>query len=254
MRRCMVGIFKGGCGKTTIAATVAIGLARRGFRVVLADLDPQSSCTDLVGLRGYEGPNVRHLIMEGVPIREVLVEVEPNMFLVPGSKTLGRAEAWISTQVARERIVEKRLSPIIADFVVMDTSPAFSFLNVACLYYATEVWIPVVYDYLVLVGLEQFRETLDLVDKELGHSVPVRYLIPNRYDERPILSRAIHEKLIRTFGEEVFTNPIRSSVKVGEAASNHSPIYDYEPNHKVSADFLQLIGRVAGDSEQRKEL
>lgn len=251
----MVGIYKGGTGKTTISATVAIGLARRGFRVVLADLDPQSSCTDLVGFRGYEGPNARHLIMDNIPLRDVLqpVESEPNLFIVPGSKTLGRAEAWISTQVARERLVQKRLEPLVADFVILDTSPAFSFLNIACAFYASEVWLPVRFDYLVLVGLEQFRETLDLVDRELGHSAPVRYLIPTFYDERPVLTRAIEEKLVQVFGKEIFTDPIHASVRVGEAAASHQPVFDFEPNNRVSQDFIRLIDRIAADSEKEKE-
>ena len=41
---------KGGCGKTTSAINVAAGLARRGFRTLLVDLDPQAHCAAGLGV------------------------------------------------------------------------------------------------------------------------------------------------------------------------------------------------------------
>jgi chromosome partitioning protein len=40
---------KGGCGKSTIAMSVASGLARHGHRVLLMDLDPQAQVTQWLG-------------------------------------------------------------------------------------------------------------------------------------------------------------------------------------------------------------
>ena len=44
-----VANFKGGVSKTTTAVTLAQGLALRGHRVLLVDLDPQGSATTLFG-------------------------------------------------------------------------------------------------------------------------------------------------------------------------------------------------------------
>ncbi|MEO1330198.1 MAG: AAA family ATPase, partial [Pseudomonadota bacterium] len=41
MRATLVASSKGGCGKTTAAVTMAAALAERGYRVALADADPQ---------------------------------------------------------------------------------------------------------------------------------------------------------------------------------------------------------------------
>ena len=46
---------KGGVGKTTLAVTVAAGLAARGRRVLLIDADAQGHATRALGLAKYPG-------------------------------------------------------------------------------------------------------------------------------------------------------------------------------------------------------
>jgi len=53
----VVGNFKGGTGKSTVAFNLAIWLASQGKKVAIADLDPQGSVTDVMYVReemGYE--------------------------------------------------------------------------------------------------------------------------------------------------------------------------------------------------------
>lgn len=59
----VVGNFKGGTGKSTVAFNLAIWLASQGKNVAVADLDPQESLTDVMYVReemGYQ-PDVHVL-------------------------------------------------------------------------------------------------------------------------------------------------------------------------------------------------
>lgn len=58
MRHVMVMNAKGGCGKTTLATNVAAHFALEGYKVVLADYDPQRSALDWLAARPEELPTI----------------------------------------------------------------------------------------------------------------------------------------------------------------------------------------------------
>jgi len=58
MRHVMVMNSKGGCGKSTIATNVASYFATQGYKVALADYDPQRTSLDWLGLRAEDLPPV----------------------------------------------------------------------------------------------------------------------------------------------------------------------------------------------------
>jgi len=63
---------KGGVGKTTTAVTLASGLARNGYRVLLIDLDTQGNVADSLGLAHSD--DLRRLLSPDlhVPIDQVV--------------------------------------------------------------------------------------------------------------------------------------------------------------------------------------
>jgi chromosome partitioning protein len=109
--------------------------------------------------------------------------------------------------------------------------------------FATEAWLPVSMDYLSLTGVTQFLDTIKMVEEELGHRLPVRYVIPTFFDGRTRKSSAVLESLKESFGDAV-TPPIRSNVKLSEAASYHQSIFDYAPESSGAEDFLGLVNHI----------
>ena len=58
MRHVMVMNAKGGCGKSTIATNIASYFATEGFKVALADYDPQRSSLDWLAMRPEDLPKI----------------------------------------------------------------------------------------------------------------------------------------------------------------------------------------------------
>src|SRR5262245_31489283 len=72
---------KGGCGKTTTTMSLAAGLAKMGYRVVVVDTDPQCNATDSLGLDreslGREGYfTVADAYLARRPMTEIVVNFD----------------------------------------------------------------------------------------------------------------------------------------------------------------------------------
>lgn len=73
----IVTSFKGGVGKTTLSANLAMSLARRGHKVVAVDCDLESRCLDIVlGLENSTLFNLCDCIKGTCPIENAIVQDE----------------------------------------------------------------------------------------------------------------------------------------------------------------------------------
>ncbi len=69
MRTIAIVNAKGGCGKTTIATSLAAALAWEGYTVTLGDMDPQQSASDWLDQRPAEYPAIIGLNAQKGPLR-----------------------------------------------------------------------------------------------------------------------------------------------------------------------------------------
>jgi chromosome partitioning protein len=248
MRTVVICNFKGGVGKTTCAVNLAVGLARAGRRVLLLDNDAQASATTALGINGAATAGTYGLLVNGEQPEALTLRVEDRLDLMPASRALASIDQWLTIQTRREEILKKRLATLRGyDFVLVDTAPAFSLLNLNALTYASEAWLPVSMEYLALQGVQQVMESVQMIREELEHDVTVRYVIPTFYDVRNAKTRAVLEVLTARFGPAV-TTPIRANVKLSEAPSYHQSIFDYAPRSAGAEDFHRLVWSITRDA------
>ena len=89
----LFGNFKGGVGKTTNSVMVAYELAKKGYKTLVCDLDPQANSTQLLrrtyGLQnGIELPieNTMMVALQENTIKNSLVKIMNNLYLLPSHK------------------------------------------------------------------------------------------------------------------------------------------------------------------------
>jgi flagellar biosynthesis protein FlhG len=112
---------KGGVGKTTLAANVALQLGRQGYKVLLLDGDLGMSNLDV--MFGVRPTSTIFEVMEGkVGLSDILIETAPGVFLIPGGSGIRQLQSLTTVQ---RHILVSEISqlPISFDYMLIDTGP-----------------------------------------------------------------------------------------------------------------------------------
>ena len=100
-----VGCHKGGVSKTTTVANLGSILARRGYKVLLVDLDAQANLTTSL-TESADGATI-YEAMTGKVSELPVVVVSEKLHLGPSSLTLALADVELPTAIAREHILSR---------------------------------------------------------------------------------------------------------------------------------------------------
>jgi chromosome partitioning protein len=222
---------KGGVGKTTTAVNLGAEVAARGVRCLIVDLDAQANATAALGASGRDRTTVYDVLIEGVPLNEVLVDTpQAGLKLAPASPDLAGAEVELVPAMAREYRLQRALSGTGADFdlVIIDCPPSLGLLTLNALAAATDVLVPVQCEYLALEGLGQLSQTLAAVRRNLNPDLRLGGLLLTMYDSRTNLSQQVADEVRRHF-PSTFKTVIPRSVRVSEAPSHGLPVSLYAP-------------------------
>ena len=120
MRRIAVMNQKGGVGKTTTTANLAAGLALKGRRVLLIDLDPQAHLTIHYGLEPADAEvGAYEVLVQSAAVGSAIKSVRPNVGLIPAHTDLVAAESELVSIVGREMILRDALAKVDDDFDFM---------------------------------------------------------------------------------------------------------------------------------------
>jgi chromosome partitioning protein len=238
---------KGGVGKTTTVVNVAAALGRRGQRVVLVDLDPQSNATSAAGIDGSGIPGVYEMLMGMAEPAQCLAPVPAEGFtLVPSSSALAGAEVELVPLMARERRLKTALDTLRDqfDWILVDCPPSLGLLTINALTAADNVVIPVQCEYMALEGLSRLMETLELVRRNLNPPLSVLGVVLTMFDPRTRLAQQVVDEVRTHFKETTFATVIPRAVRLSEAPSHGKSIFQYEPGGRAANAYDALAGEL----------
>jgi chromosome partitioning protein len=238
---------KGGVAKTTTTLNLGVAFKEMGHRVLAVDMDPQGNLTISLGLDPDSiRPSMYDVLVNGVSIEKAMYERELD--LAAASIDLAAAEIALSSMIGRERALSKALLQVkdAYDFILIDTPPSLGLLTVNALTAADAVIVPVQCEYLSLRGLAQLDRTLELVRENLNPSVHIAGILPTLYDSRTVHGREAIELLRSSFGDLVFSTPIRKTIRLAEAPVKGESVLKYASSSDAANAYRQLAKEVLG--------
>jgi chromosome partitioning protein len=234
---------KGGVAKTTTTLNLAVAFAESGHDVLCVDLDPQGNLTMSQGIDPDKvEKSMFDVLVHHIPIAEVIQQREIDIAVA--SIDLAGAEIAMSTQIGRERSLEKALSAVADDydFVCIDTPPSLGLLTVNALTASDKVIVPVQCEYLSMRGLLQLQNTLEMIRENLNPRVEIEGILPTMLDSRTVHAKEAVEILEENFGDLVFKSRIRKAIKFAEAPVRGSSVLKYDPKG-TAADYYRELAK-----------
>lgn len=243
---------KGGSGKTTTTGNVSAFFASElGYRVLMVDADsaatlsktflstnPNELPATLAGLierclhRSYAPGTV-------LPTAEAIVQVRPNLDLLPANIELARLEMDIAHKGAQWALGDI-LAPVRADYdlIFVDTVPSLNPLHITAIRVADDVLIPLAPTFYDEWGLQDLLSSLVRVRRD-NAQLTITGVVLNRVDERTLLTQEVKDDLGTNNLKILGT--IRNSTSVARAPGYQQTIFEFDASGKAADDY-RLLG------------
>lgn len=258
MKKCKVISIanqKGGVGKTATALNLGAGLAAKGKRVLLIDLDPQASLTISLG---YKQPDELEITISDIfrslidekPIEQKtgILRCECGVDLMPSSIALSELDVLLVNVMSRETLLRQYIQEVreAYEYILMDCCPSLGMLTLNALTAADQVLIPVQAHFLSAKGLDLLLRSVAQVKKRLNPELTISGILITMVNSRTKFSQEIVEVIKNAYEGyiRVYETEIPNSIRAVEATERGKSIYAHDGKGKVAAAYGKLTQEV----------
>lgn len=246
---------KGGVGKTTSTYNLATAKAIEGYKVLMIDLDPQSSLTIATGIEPgedrLEGYSTVDLFNRKKDPADAVFEVQTipldeKLYIIPSDPNLANVENYVNTLTEKVYFVKDACDALEEygfDYIFLDCPPNLGIIVTNALVAADEVIIPVKTDYLSYRGVELIKDSIARVkaNKRMNPEIKITGLIATMYR-----GRAKDHKSVLSILEEQgkILGTIKESVTASKGDVDGIPAVVYDPKSDVAKAYFEIAKRI----------
>lgn len=241
---------KGGVGKTSTAISLASGLARKGKRVLLLDIDSQANSSKVLipeypTISKTETMYVTILERKSLQIRHTSI---PRLDIVPSHILLSNTDIELTTaKDHREARLKTHLEAVKHeyDLVFIDCPPALSWLTINAFTAADRVMVVIGPGYFELDSIVQISKTIEEVREYFNPSLQLLGYLFTMSD--PTINSETSLKILRqTYTDSVLKTVIPRNTDLRDAHFNKQSIFDFAPQSKSAKAYERLITELFG--------
>lgn len=276
--------FKGGVGKTANAVNIGAALAQfHEKRVLIVDLDAQCNASlwllDKPAWRAHTEDlrrtvyqlfrdhisrtdkfDFNNAVIRGVPRNEEGFPALNNLDLLPAAVELIEIEDKIGRKNTDEnfRYLAESLKPALRqyDYILLDCPPNIYSVSRNALFFADDLVIPYIPDFLSLSGFQIFAGLVEQHQESIASHrggrkrARISAVVVNRYQRGNVYDEGITElnMLVARLKEDrlideraaIIEPPIRSCVKVAASPDFHLPVTIFAPGSIGATDYVDV--------------
>lgn len=234
---------KGGVGKTTLAANLAVGLQRLGRQVTAVDFDSQNALRFLLLPDAAAPLGVARCVRTGRSWREALRTGDSGVRVVP----YGDASAAERLEL-KETLLDEPLADALSDLLetdddilIADTAPGEGRLQARLEGLADVNLIVLLADAGSMALVPGFRDGLLLQSAQPG--TPETLAILNQVDPRRRLSRDISEFIAQHHGGR-FVGSVHYDEALAESAAHGKTAVEFAPESLAARDINEIAAQL----------
>ena len=236
---------KGGVGKTSTAISLAAGLARKGKKTLLIDVDSQANSSKVL-LPSYQNVPAEKTIYSTIIERKPLAVHKtsiPNLFIVPSHILLSNTDIELTTAIDhREARLKAELDQIAGDYdhIFIDCPPTLSWLTINALTASDRVIVVVSPGYFELDSIVQISKTIKEVRDVFNPNLDLLGFLFTMSD--PTINTSASLQILRqTYTDKVLRTIIPRNTDLRDAHFQKKDIWGYNPNAKAALAYDKLI-------------
>src|SRR5215208_4973153 len=224
---------KGGAGKTSTAISLAAGLAHKGKKTLLIDIDSQANSSkvllqDYVTLKAED--TIHRTILQNNPL-PVHSSSLPLLDVVPAHILLSNTDVELTTAIDhREARLKNLLDAIKAqyEYVLIDCPPALSWLTLNAFTASDQVMVVVSPGYFELDSIVQISRTITTVRDNFNPNLQLFGFLFTMNEPTRASSTSL-QLLRQTYTGLVFSTVIPRNTDIREAHMSKQDIFSYNP-------------------------